>query len=583
MSIYSEIDRLELAKENLKLKLESKGVTVPADARISDYAALINLLPEIKESEFTNRIVDNGNSGTGKAKIYSIKGRTRVWNQLVRVSSFYVGAANGITYTRDGNTIIANGTATDLSFAQVDLASLIAGHKYLVKGSPKGGTSQTYYVDVPSVGKDLGDGFVGTRAESSNNFIRIYINKGVVANNLEFKLMCIDLTLLYGTDIDGLTNAEILAKYEAEFGTGYHEYNEGTPINNDAEAIESTGFNLWDEEYLQGYWAANAGEQQPSTPAGHNERICGAHKIPCFPNTTYYVNFPVISTNTHWGVNLQFYDAAGLFLTTSNWINFPSTFTTPLNACYILIGSIYYAVNSINQLITPVDADNICINISNPDKNGTYEPYKKDTCNLGLNSFRVKDSEDNIITVNGLNSVRDAYDEIAGKYIKRLYKITFTGDETYWQYAAETFRTGNAIFNTHPLPKFNQSYSRGSGISGHFGLNTPGVGIAPAGKWDITDAGQWGITFSNSIVSSLASSTDVNDWKAWLAAQYAAGTPLTIIYELATPIEYELVDEIDTIYDVDKDGVERIVSPVHADGSPSAPFRASIGYPVNQE
>lgn len=52
-----------------------------------------------------------------------------------------------------------------------------------------------------------------------------------------------------------------------------------------------------------------------------------------------------------------------------------------------------------------------------------------------------------------------------------------------------------------------------------------------------------------------------------------------IYYELATPIEYDLVEPlIYTIYQVSKYGTEQAIFPTHEDGSPSAPFRADISY-----
>lgn len=37
--------------------------------------------------------------------------------------------------------------------------------------------------------------------------------------------------------------------------------------------------------------------------------------------------------------------------------------------------------------------------------------------------------------------------------------------------------------------------------------------------------------------------SDLNAWKAWVAAQYAAGTPLSVDYELATPAEIDLTGQ----------------------------------------
>ena len=41
MSIASEINRIQSAKDDIKSAIESKGVTVPSDAKIDAYAPLI--------------------------------------------------------------------------------------------------------------------------------------------------------------------------------------------------------------------------------------------------------------------------------------------------------------------------------------------------------------------------------------------------------------------------------------------------------------------------------------------------------------------------------------------------------------
>ena len=44
MSIASEISRIQTAKADIKSAIESKGVTVPSDAKIDAYAPLIQAI-----------------------------------------------------------------------------------------------------------------------------------------------------------------------------------------------------------------------------------------------------------------------------------------------------------------------------------------------------------------------------------------------------------------------------------------------------------------------------------------------------------------------------------------------------------
>ena len=67
----------------------------------------------------------------------------------------------------------------------------------------------------------------------------------------------------------------------------------------------------------------------------------------------------------------------------------------------------------------------------------------------------------------------------------------------------------------------------------------------------------------------------IDSWKAHLADLYAQGNPLTVIYELAEPIEVEY-DEKSLTYPVIAGGTEEAIV-----SEPSTPMRASITYGSN--
>ena len=67
--------------------------------------------------------------------------------------------------------------------------------------------------------------------------------------------------------------------------------------------------------------------------------------------------------------------------------------------------------------------------------------------------------------------------------------------------------------------------------------------------------------------------SDATNFKASLAAQYAAGTPVTIVHEIATPITYAH-EPVDFIASPDEDGAWVITG--EADGTVSAEFNKSI-------
>lgn len=80
------------------------------------------------------------------------------------------------------------------------------------------------------------------------------------------------------------------------------------------------------------------------------------------------------------------------------------------------------------------------------------------------------------------------------------------------------------------------------------------------------------VIFGSAYVQSAGWSS-AEDCKAYLAAQYAAGTPVTIVYQLATPITYAH-DPIDFIASPDEEGAWVITG--EADGTVSAEYNKNI-------
>jgi hypothetical protein len=81
------------------------------------------------------------------------------------------------------------------------------------------------------------------------------------------------------------------------------------------------------------------------------------------PNTSYYIGS---SANATWRVS--FYDADMQFINYTNVTN--NTFTTPVNAHYINF-------NGASTFYGSTYKNDICINISDPTRNGQYKPYSK--------------------------------------------------------------------------------------------------------------------------------------------------------------------------------------------------------------
>lgn len=136
-----------------------------------------------------------------------------------------------------------------------------------------------------------------------------------------------------------------------------------------------------------------------------------------------------------------------------------------------------------------------------------YEPYQGDTYDIALPE-----------TVYG-----GTVDVVTGEGKKAWEYIEFDGTENWAKRAAE--------YNSF---SFDLPIGSMTGISSHFkklNITTLNEGLQGVYLENSTDA------IFNYDVEALDS------WKAYLAAQYAAGTPVTIAYQLATPEPFEVTPQ----------------------------------------
>lgn len=98
---------------------------------------------------------------------------------------------NGITMTNNGDgTYTVNGTATDDFDVAVVPYTTKQNIYYTLSGCPSGGSETTYYLDPRGYSYDTGSGItIRNPNQDFSNYIRIVIKNGVTVNNLLFKPM----------------------------------------------------------------------------------------------------------------------------------------------------------------------------------------------------------------------------------------------------------------------------------------------------------------------------------------------------------------------------------------------------------
>lgn len=219
-----------------------------------------------------------------------------------------------------------------------------------------------------------------------------------------------DLTLL---GLGDLTAAQFEALYPALY------YAPASVLkSNDAAALLTDGRNQWDEVWEVGYWDASGWHA--------NSNFLGCkNRLPVLPNTAYYWRCPI---NVR---EIEYWDAANNYLGRTSYAEgiANTTFTTPANCTSIT----FYFGGSYGTTYK----NDICINISDPSFNGTYQPYWQRVLALRLSELTgipEGGTEADRVTMfpNGLRGLGTSYDEIAGgKATKRRSVRAYeSGDES---------------------------------------------------------------------------------------------------------------------------------------------------------
>lgn len=405
---------------------------------------------------------------------------------------------NGLTITSnpDGSYTV-NGTATASTYFAV---CYLSGGEFdnigtvTLSGCPKGGNTAAtngYYLalytgaggiwksDVGS-GGSIDFGVLGAGAR-----IEITVTSGYTANNLKFWPQL----------------------EKGSTATAYAPYENIRPISGrDAVKIRSNGENLYDflADFPVGYKNTVNGVTIEVMADGR-AHVYGTHTSDDYTNVLFKsfpsakrLIFPAGTYTAGKAIAFGFSNDSG------GWLNLTGTFTLdkarPLVGCYSAIkGKKTFDFYCVPILVAGTTAPTI------------YTPYRGDTLALALPS-----------TVYG-----GTVDAVTGDGEQKWGLVTFDGSEAWtigglaadkrdWYYLSpkivdainEMPKSGNEICSHYP----------------HYDVSNNNTGKGCALVWSGFRV-RWG--------DIIPESTDA--WKSYLAAQYAAGTPVQIAYKLVTP------------------------------------------------
>lgn len=391
-----------------------------------------------------------GSSDVGnRAYLDKIVGGTVAWNQLAPnfvANNEYgfdkcTGVFNDGVATLTINAVGATaGRATIYNSNATKVSAPIATHKYFLTCCVKpsvavknaiisfgnGNSIRKYELTVNAW--NLVEG-VSTYNTPSGNYVQVDVYGTLsVGDTAQIKNpMVIDLTQMFGTAIaDYIYSIEQsqagagVAWFKKLFPKDYYEYNAGELLSVEGlESHDTVGFNQWDEALESGGLYAETGLPFADTGWFRTKNF-----IPIFPSTAYYYKIPTRAKFSR----LYFYDVDKNFVSYTGTSMMNETFTTPQNAHYMKF------------TLTKADYGttynhDICINLSDPSRNGEYEPYEKHSYPL-----------DNSLTLRGIpkldasnNLYYDGDEYTSDGKVKRKYGVVDLGTLNYTN-------AGNNIF-----------------------------------------------------------------------------------------------------------------------------------------
>ena len=464
-------------------------------------------IEETLDEEYTFQPTANPNEiRDGYAQIESLKGNSLVWNQLVAdnfisrtLNSQGSHAFNAVKYVETHYYIIIKTQAFDSGNVFVQTDGVI-GMSHIA-------------------GKTMAEIFRCDQSLTSNPYIYNASDNPV---DINCSIMIHDLTQMFGEGNEPTTVEE----FERRCPKGMlMDYNEGEVIHFNGD-IKSVGFNQWDEEWEVGGINTSNGKNNAET-----DKIRGKNFIRVTPSSEYYCKSPIAS-------RIFFYDSNKNYIS-NDYLSANSSFTILDNAYYIRfrIASDYGTTYN----------HDICINLSDPDKNGTYEPYTEFRRDLPTELFE-----------GGMKSAGTAYDEIYWDKAKRAnVKVQRFGGVDLgtlnWRFEGSPYNVWNAI-----IEDAVKSNSRNIICHKYTTQKT---------TTDKTIELVAGFYTANktSVLIADSSYTDAESFKAAMSG-------VMLYYELAEPI----VEEIDIPYmdyQVSNSGTEEIVSDV-----PTTPVKARVTY-----
>lgn len=547
-------------------------------------------------AEYTRRKTGgNTDVGDSTALIKALKGRSIVWNQLLygftipgRWRALY---SNSTLTTGDDKVIVSinDGSAADTKIMAYQNAEIKNGHKYYL--------SYEYYLSGEStyvyVGffrgptqyfASQGAGFVSNKREtiraiisSTDDHTGIAIGPYVRTNEsiddyIEFyNIKLVDLTQMFGAGNEPATAEE----FEALFPLPYYEQNAGTIINNKANGIETTGFNLLDEDSVL------TGKPGITKVADGWSGRCNSFNTAfgdCWKNTINYQGQMCVYFKAHGESEGNF--RFRFIYTDGTWTDMPSMSGERYDGYGVSVaGKKVESIIANYSTSKAITIERVCISFYDSARNGEYETFWKNVLNLLIPTLTGKKDgtgESVIVCPDGLRQAESARDECIvengyiTKIVRRIACVDLGNHNNVDKY---TNASGKVSFweNITGIKKAETLLSLGNILCSKYrnAISHHAYGIEGADKCISVHTLYQRVYIAD---SDYASAT-AEEFKATLQG-------VMLNYELETPETFILDTPVYVGYRVDGLGMESVL-PENGSTPTTAPIAYDVAYPFN--
>lgn len=450
-----------------------------------------------------------------------IVGGTVAWNQICVPLN---RSADGVTMVSNGDgSLTLNGASPSNASAWLGFTSTpgsIIGHKYLVD---KGTDSNDIY--FTNDGKGINTGLtkravVGSSTESKLFYIAV--QPSTTLDNLVIKPQIFDLTQMFGSTIaDYIYSLEQsqagagVAWFKKLFPNDYYAYNAGELLSVEGlQSHDTVGFNLLDADTVftdiglvkqsDGSWygqssGAFSGKPVWKNEVGYSGQICVTYKYKFGDPSKVGTRFLFIYTD---GTKDELYVNP-----TTSFVE--ASFTSASNKVVKNV-ELTYGSSGVGTYLL-----DICINLSNPTRNGEYEPYEKHSYPL-----------DSSLTLRGIpkldannNLYYDGDEYTSDGKVKRKYGVVDLGTLN-WQ-SNQTGMFYAVAFNSAYMPQGSTSFVANA-LCAKYAVSARET-VANQDK-------QFSFNYSDTKYITIhdTSYTDAASFKAAMSG-------VMLVYELATP------------------------------------------------